>query len=256
MATGIVNDYFFDPVYEGATDWVVTFPMRTHGIYNGQFTSDCSEDGDATEGTVQVTTSSVEGGDTCFVNNNHIVYKLIPYDREGQYPTIDEEFEVGGISAYPSNRADRVVNVLQLGENTVLGSGSAKVYGSETLTVGVAGGVLLSFGDVATSYGTNASSALYTDQSESNNASFIADDVASNPTSAGISECVDTDQIIGCTTTRLGTVKVEGKGSKAKVWIVESNCVQPSVIIIAAGQIEQKRVKTAFGGEGQHAIAY
>lgn len=34
-ATALTNDYFIDPAFDGATDWVVTFPMRKHGINNG-----------------------------------------------------------------------------------------------------------------------------------------------------------------------------------------------------------------------------
>ncbi len=34
-ATGFSNDYFIDPSLDGGTDWVVTLPMKKHGIYNG-----------------------------------------------------------------------------------------------------------------------------------------------------------------------------------------------------------------------------
>lgn len=33
-ATSIQNDFFTDPTFNGATDWIVTFPMRKHGIFN------------------------------------------------------------------------------------------------------------------------------------------------------------------------------------------------------------------------------
>jgi hypothetical protein len=34
-ATALTNDYFINPDFDAATDWVVTFPMRKHGINNG-----------------------------------------------------------------------------------------------------------------------------------------------------------------------------------------------------------------------------
>ena len=32
-ATGVSNNYFIDPIHNGATDWVVTFPMRKHCLF-------------------------------------------------------------------------------------------------------------------------------------------------------------------------------------------------------------------------------
>lgn len=32
-ASSVTNDYFINPGYEAATDWVVTFPMRKHGVH-------------------------------------------------------------------------------------------------------------------------------------------------------------------------------------------------------------------------------
>lgn len=34
-ATGFHNEYFINPAYRSATDWVVVFPMRKHGLFNG-----------------------------------------------------------------------------------------------------------------------------------------------------------------------------------------------------------------------------
>ena len=32
---GLANDFFVDPLISGSTDWVVTFPLRKHGVWNG-----------------------------------------------------------------------------------------------------------------------------------------------------------------------------------------------------------------------------
>lgn len=34
-AVSVQNDYFTHPLFDGQTDWVLTFPMRKHGIFNG-----------------------------------------------------------------------------------------------------------------------------------------------------------------------------------------------------------------------------
>jgi hypothetical protein len=187
MATGIMNDYFIDSTYEGVTDWVITFPMRKHGVYNGQFTLDCSGDGATTAGVVQTTTSSTEGSDTCFLNSdNHMVYTFTPYDREEQFPTSPDTFTVSPvISVTQTNVLPREVNVLQLGSSGVLGSdNAASISGIEA--VGAAGWMSLSFGTGSTVYSTTANANLYTDQSATNTASFIAEDATGAPAAAGI----------------------------------------------------------------------
>lgn len=187
MANGIMNDFFIDPTYEGVTDWVITFPMRKHGVYNGQFTLDCSGDGATTAGVVQTTTSATEGTDTCFLNpGNHVVYTFTPYNREELFPSTPDIFDVSPvISVTQTNVLPREVNVLQLGTSGVLGSDNAASI-SGISAIGNAGWMSLSFGSGATVYSTTAAASLYTDQSATNTASFIADTVAGDPAAAGI----------------------------------------------------------------------
>ncbi len=193
MATGIVNDWFIDPTYEGATDWVVTFPMRTHGIYNGLFTDDCLGDGATTVGKVESTTSATEGQDTCFqVSQNHANYSVAPYNREELFPTSPHELGLP-FSINDPHYLPREVNVLQFGTSGVLGTANATDIGAVTrdissLTeIGVAGWMRLVFGSGTTVYSTSATASLYTEQTATNSASFIAEDVSGTPAIAGIS---------------------------------------------------------------------
>jgi hypothetical protein len=187
MATGIMNDFFIDPTYEGVTDWVVSFPMRKHGVYNGQFTNDCSGDGATTAGVVQTTTAATEGTDTCFLNqDNHVVYTTMAYDREEFFPTSPDVFEPSPVieDAVTLGVLPREVNVLQLGSSGVLGSDNAAAIGGLS-NVGVAGWAIVSFGGGSTAYDTNDAS-LYTSQAAGNTASFIATDVAGTPSAVGV----------------------------------------------------------------------
>jgi hypothetical protein len=183
MATGVMNDFFIDPTYEGVTDWVVSFPMRKHGVYNGQFTNDCSADAGTTVGVVQDTATATEGTDTCFLNqSNHVVYTTMAYDREEFYPTTPEVFEPSPVieGSVTLGVLPREVNVLQLGASGVLGSDNAAAIGGLD-QVGVAGWATISFGDAPTTvYDTNDAS-LYTSQAATNSASFIAQDVSGTP---------------------------------------------------------------------------
>jgi hypothetical protein len=196
MATTIVNDYFIDPIYEGATDWVITFPMRNHGIYNGQFTNDCTGDGNITVGAVEVTTSTDEGTETCFLGSeDHVFYTVIPYNREELFPDTTGLFDVPEHVSPSPNDLPRGVNVLQLGTSGVLGSDHAATisrinenttYTTTIAETGVAGWMSLSFGVGDTVYSTSAAASIYTNQSSSNSASFIADGVSGTPAVAGI----------------------------------------------------------------------
>jgi hypothetical protein len=189
MATGIVNDYFIDPTYEGATDWVITFPMRKHGVYNGQFTNDCAGDGDTTAGQVEVTTSSTEGQDTCFLNSGfHVQHVFTPSNREGLLPRRPDEFVGVPISVIQNNPLPRGVNVLQLGTSGVLGSDNAadSEFVSSIAETGVAGWISLYFGNPSIVYGSSNDPRLYTDHLSGNSASFIAEDVSGTSSVAGI----------------------------------------------------------------------
>ncbi|MEJ2619918.1 MAG: hypothetical protein P8163_06545 [Candidatus Thiodiazotropha sp.] len=178
MATGLMNDYFIDPTYDGVTDWVITFPMRKHGVYNGEFTNDCSGDNAVTAGAVALTTAATEGTDTCFLNqDHHVVYTQVAYDREEFVPSNPDVFEpspvideVSALGVLP-----REVNVLQLGTEGVLGSDNAAALGG-LAAIGNAGWLTVNFGGGTTTYDTNDAS-LYTSQAATNGASFIATNV-------------------------------------------------------------------------------
>jgi hypothetical protein len=183
MAYAIANDFFIDPTYEGATDWVVTFPMRKHGIYNGQFSNDCSGDGAVTAAEAQPTTAETEGTDTCFLDHDqHIVSTSIAYDREVYYPYDPTGFDVW-IDPFDTShllRLTRAVNVLQLGSSGVFDSGNPAYPVTSLSLVGKAGWMTLAFGGGATFYGTGDAS-LYTSFGQGNTASFIATDVSGAP---------------------------------------------------------------------------
>jgi hypothetical protein len=184
MAVGIVNDFFIDPVYEGATDWVITFPMRKHGIYNGKFSNDCSGDGAETVGKVQPTTAATEGADTCFLDQDqHIVSISVAYDREEFWPMEDVDyFEPGGIPSAPPQITllTRAVNVMQLGSSGVFYSGNPAYPFTSLFPVGKAGWMMLSFDGGNIVYNTGDAS-LYTSLDQGNTASFIATDVSGAP---------------------------------------------------------------------------
>jgi hypothetical protein len=183
MAEAIENDFFIDPVYDGATDWVVTFPMRKHGVYKGQFTNDCSDDGATTTGEVQPTTATMEGSDTCFLDQNqHIRYLSKAYDREAHYPPDPEGGNLDPIVIIDPSEAPRIsrdVNVVQLGASPVLSSDNATLPSYNLTDVGAAGWMRITFGYGTTHYDTSTSS-LYS-AAGNNSASFIATDVSGTP---------------------------------------------------------------------------
>jgi len=187
MALGIMNDFFIDATYDGVTDWVITFPMRKHGVYNGQFTDDCSGDVAVTAGVVQDTTAATEGTDTCFLNqDNHVVYTTMAYDREEFFPTSPDVFEPSPVieDTVTLGVLQREVNVLQLGTEGVLGSANAAALSGLT-NVGDAGWMAVSFGGGSTVYSTGDAS-LYTSQLAANSSSFIAADVSGTPSAVGV----------------------------------------------------------------------
>jgi hypothetical protein len=186
MATGIMNDFFIDSTYDGVTDWVITFPMRKHGVYNGQFTNDCSGDAAVTAGAVQVTTAATEGSDTCFlVSDGHVVYTQTVFDREEYEPPTSDLPEPSPVitEGVTLGVLQREVNVLQLGTEGVLGSANAAAL-SGLSNVGAAGWMNLSFGGGSVVYDTNDAS-LYT-AAGNNTASFIAEDVTGTPSTVGL----------------------------------------------------------------------
>jgi len=90
MAKSVINEYFIDSTFDGATDWVVTFPMRKHGIFNGQYTEDCDQTGPLADTDGTSTTAGTEGTNTCFVDSDKDVeVTFTTYDREEQKPAVN-----------------------------------------------------------------------------------------------------------------------------------------------------------------------
>jgi len=141
QATAVVNDFFIDPQYDGATDWVVTLPMKKHGIFAGQYTENCDGKGDK-NGTS--TTPGTEGTNTCFINTeNYVKVSIAPYDREEQKPA-PGGFGVSPVIGSPDTVLTREVNVLTFESgNSVLGSDNPTTV--STGTDFVAGWMMLSF---------------------------------------------------------------------------------------------------------------
>jgi hypothetical protein len=169
---GISNDYFVEPgAVAGATDWVITFPMKKHGVFNSEVIVDGSvdlgeglgvigdwcdtdNDGDADEGgsgpyscPYGDTTAPVNGLIGSFDETIDVEFVLKYWDREESFflqapdapgfsPVIDPE--------QPTLTLDREVNVLTWSESggttdSVLGTPSDNVF-SVVLQQGFTGG--------------------------------------------------------------------------------------------------------------------
>ncbi len=134
QATAVLNDYFIDPTFDGATDWVVTFPMRKHGIFNGQYTEDCDQTGPLTDTDGTSTTAGTEGTNTCFINKDQdVAIQVQPFDREEQQPA-PGGFGVSPVIGSPDTILEREVNVLNFQSQaaSVLGSADAKTINTGT----------------------------------------------------------------------------------------------------------------------------
>ncbi len=168
--TGLSNDYFVAPgAVDGATDWVVTFPMKKHGIFNSEVISDeqalfCDTDGDGTGDEPAAAGTYF----SCPYNNivAGVVFDALNVDPPGVYVnTVDVEFsleywdreeaffvqepDAPGFSPVidpdrPTLTLDREVNVLTWSEtggttNSVLGTPADNVF-SVVLQPGFEGG--------------------------------------------------------------------------------------------------------------------
>jgi hypothetical protein len=165
---GVSNDYFVEPgAVDGATDWVVTFPMKKHGIFNSEVIVNgadlatpadfCDTDGDgqadAGNGVwlscpyENVANSEVESNLGLFYETVDVEFALVYFDREEQFfiqepdapgfsPVIDPEL--------PTLTLNREVNVVTWSEsggttNSVLGTPADNVF-SVSLVQGYTGG--------------------------------------------------------------------------------------------------------------------
>lgn len=135
-ATGLHNDYVVDSASDARTDWVITFPMRKHGIYPALTLSSAGK----------VIDSNVKFSDYAF------------YNREEQYTTPSDD-GFSPVSASPAELLEREVNVLSFGQK---GKSISRVLRSEyTKNIGVdyiAGWGVLNFGYSVPTTGTLANS--------------------------------------------------------------------------------------------------
>ena len=186
LAPNVMNEYFLDPTdgYDGHTDWVVTFPMKKHGIFNG--TSDVVasfESGiyDREEGTADWSASTGTGTTTSD-------------DTFGFSPPVG----MGNVTTDDSSVLYREVNVISFkttdpsydSSSTVLSSSSG-----QSVSVGayVSGWARMSFPDYSladgfkSAVGYSASPTTYTAASSvykgvpTAGAAFIEGNVSQNP---------------------------------------------------------------------------
>ena len=134
-ATGISNNYFIDPIHNGATDWVITFPMRKHCLFN-------SHHYDLTAPANTTPTASIYNKIGDFVHNgsatDDVRFDTAFWGREEQQPNVTVN-QPGFSPPPPTNTVSqnlaREVNVRQFQSSSsteeltsVLGSDHALTY--------------------------------------------------------------------------------------------------------------------------------
>lgn len=168
QATAVMNSYFINPDFDGATEWVLTFPMKKHGIFNGwwhngvllfddqtgEYTcSDKDANGDPV-GAAVPGTGTTEGKNVCFKDRDKDVeVSVAVYDyEEGSIKQEDTGFTVSPVLEPETNKIilSREVNILTFAE-----SGSSILGATERTNInpGVdfkAGWAKVSFVDSAT----------------------------------------------------------------------------------------------------------
>jgi hypothetical protein len=122
-AWGIANQYFVDPIINGSTDWVVTFPMRKHGIWNGaRLTTDLDGNGVDCGRVAATRWPSCAAGESAGYNPtaDDVLVSLRYWDAEESEITPDpsEPIVSPPIQAQPDEtRLTREVNVLSFSRN-------------------------------------------------------------------------------------------------------------------------------------------
>lgn len=137
-ATGFANDYLILPAPENqGTDWVVTFPLRKHGIYSGVTYNPTTGFENPTRGDVEVVATF--------------------YDSEEQKSSLGDDFSP--VSKSPLTLLPREVNILSFGKNGT--NAVSKVLNSEyTKNVGV--DYVEGWGDVDFNLNNTSASAITT----------------------------------------------------------------------------------------------
>ena len=119
-ATSVSNEYFIDPTFNGATDWVITYPMKKHGIFNGGiYVADADAD-----------TAGAQPGFIIDTGHDDVLYSSGTFfDREEQIPSTPDtsDFSPVVVAATGDLQLEREVNILTFASegndtNPVLGS--------------------------------------------------------------------------------------------------------------------------------------
>ncbi len=148
-ATGISNDFFVQTEVDGATDWVVTFPMKKHAIWNSKaYTENNCKVGENTVTAMCPYTSVVGGATTdntvvslddlksAGFTGSDVEFTFVYYDREEQVYTAaagNPGFSPVLQTEPTAHRMTREVNVLSFREaggstTSVLGTPSENVF--------------------------------------------------------------------------------------------------------------------------------
>ncbi|BCX80659.1 hypothetical protein MIT9_P0233 [Methylomarinovum caldicuralii] len=162
QAEAVMNSYFVNPDFDGATEWVLTFPMKKHGIFNGKWHNGVLLFDDQTGeytcsnpvGSPVSGTGTTEGENVCFKDRDKDVeVSVAVYDyEEGTIKQEDTGFTVSPVLEPETNKIilSREVNILTFAE-----SGSSILGATERTNInpGVdfkAGWAKISFVDSAT----------------------------------------------------------------------------------------------------------
>jgi len=143
QTTNVVNSYFVDPDFQGATEWVLTFPMKKHGIFNGQFANgEWTFDSTSGEYTCATPTGAAVVETWTDVNtlpspdsddaSDHVCFKghkqdvqvsVIMFDQE-ESVLEDTDFGVSPPIAIPSRTLSREVNIITFSDSgsSILGA--------------------------------------------------------------------------------------------------------------------------------------
>ncbi len=119
-ATSVSNEYFIDPTFNGATDWVITYPMKKHGIFNGGiYVADAD-----------TVTAGNQPGFIVDTGHKDVLYTSGTFfDREEQIPSTPDtsDFSPVVVAATGDLQLEREVNILTFASE---GNDTTPVLGS------------------------------------------------------------------------------------------------------------------------------
>jgi hypothetical protein len=219
---GIINDYFVDSTYHGSTDWVVTMPMKKHGIWNGTLTNNCN--GDSTYAAAPNTFATATlSTDVCWSSTGDGVaytFGTAIYDREEQTPTAPPSaYTVSPVLTATTSTTYLTdeVNVVRFitstaTNNSVLGSPNSKYAQSVPYAAGWA--------QMSFSGATTASTALNLNDASLSNVTvddwFMMSDAANNLyTAGGVAAIAGTSVSVAGVAANLAVIEFDNTGAAA-----------------------------------------